>query len=211
MSEAGDRVSCCDSHLQNLQEQEIGVLGKDSSGYLSVRKVWGGERLGRRYTAERGFLPVKAEPREPGTANANPCESRIIAVFERLAMASAIHLKQGDYCRRSPRETASTTTDDLGSREERAAEKQRKNPNVLAPGDELHFRTDPEEGVGRDRTDARFQVKPGKLMLRLGARDMYFKPIAKPRASSAVRRRGLSGRVQGHGKIERKFPRPRGS
>jgi len=123
-------------------------------------------------------------------------------------MASQYIIKQGDYLPKIAQENGFydyLTIWDHGKNAQ--LKSKRKNPNVLAPGDELHIpdKTPKKESGGTGRMH-RFQVKPGKLMLRLVLEDMYFKPIAN--APCELRVDGAVFQIvsKGDGKIEKEIP-----
>jgi hypothetical protein len=83
----------------------------------------------------------------------------------------------------------------------------RKNPNVLFPGDKL-FIPDMEQRQESGGTDQRhsYTVKQDKLMLRLVLEDIYEKPIANAPCTLVVDDQSFDLTTDGKGKIEHEIP-----
>jgi hypothetical protein len=84
---------------------------------------------------------------------------------------------------------------------------QRKNPNVLLPGDNL-FIPDKEQKQETGATSRRhtFEVKQEKLKLRLVLEDIYEKPIANAACTLFVEQQAFHVTTDGHGRIEQEIP-----
>jgi hypothetical protein len=84
---------------------------------------------------------------------------------------------------------------------------QRKNPNVLFPGDNL-FIPDKEEKEETGVTSKRhtFQVKQEKLKLRIVLEDIYEKPITNAPCVLFVEEQRFQVTTDGKGKIEQEIP-----
>lgn len=85
--------------------------------------------------------------------------------------------------------------------------KQRENPNVLLPGDQL-FIPDMEEKQESGATDKHhtFTVDKKTLKLRLVLEDIYEKPIAGASCAIGIEGDVLQLTTDGQGKIEREIP-----
>jgi len=83
----------------------------------------------------------------------------------------------------------------------------RKNPNVLFPGDKV-FIPDKEQRQETGGTDQRhkFAIKREKLMLRLVLEDIYEKPIANASCTLVVDDQSFELTTDGNGKIEHEIP-----
>lgn len=84
---------------------------------------------------------------------------------------------------------------------------QRKNPNVLLPGDSL-FIPDKEQKQETGATSKRhtFTVKQEKLNLRLVLEDVYEKPIANAQCELFIEEQSFQVTTDGQGKIEKEIP-----
>ena len=84
---------------------------------------------------------------------------------------------------------------------------QRKNPNVLLPGDNL-FIPDKEQKQESGATSKRhtFKVKQEKLNLRLVIEDIYEKPIANAQCVLFIDEQSFQITTDGQGKIEQEIP-----
>jgi hypothetical protein len=123
-------------------------------------------------------------------------------------MASHYTVKQGDYL---PKIAEENGFYDYLTIWDHAQNKQlkdkRKNPNVLAPGDELFI---PDKTVkteaGATGQRHRFKVKTGKLVLRLIVEDLYGKPVANAKCELRVDGAVFQVVSAGDGKIEQEIP-----
>jgi hypothetical protein len=117
-------------------------------------------------------------------------------------------VKQGDYL---PKIAAENGFYDYLTIWDHAENKQlkdkRKNPNVLAPGDDLFIpdKTLKQESGATGKTH-RFKVKPGKLLLRLVLEDLYWKPIANAKCELHVDGALFQVVSLADGKIETEIP-----
>jgi hypothetical protein len=123
-------------------------------------------------------------------------------------MASHYTVKPGDYVAKIAEENGFY---DFLTIWEHAQNKQlkekRKNPNVLAPGDELFI---PDKTLKKESGATgqlhRFQVKPGKLLLRLVLEDLYGKPVANAKCELRVDGALFQLVSAADGKIEKEIP-----
>lgn len=82
--------------------------------------------------------------------------------------------------------------------------KERQNPNVIFPGDELFIPDKGEKEEPRETEEKhRFELKTDKLKLRLVLEDLYEKPIANAKCELYVENEKFDLTTDGQGKIER--------
>ena len=82
--------------------------------------------------------------------------------------------------------------------------KERQNPNVIFPGDELFIPDKGEKEESRETEEKhRFELKTEKLKLRLVLEDLYEKPIANAKCELHVENEKFDLTTDGKGKIER--------
>lgn len=123
-------------------------------------------------------------------------------------MASQYTVKQGDYLVKIAKENGfldyRTVWDDAQNKE---LKDKRKNPNVLAPGDQLFIpdKTAKKESRATGQTH-RFQVKKEKNLLRLMLEDIYWKPIANAKCELRVDGELFQVVSGADGKIEQEIP-----
>jgi len=117
-------------------------------------------------------------------------------------------VKQGDYLVKIAEENGFADFRTIWEHaQNKELKEKRKNPNVLAPGDELFIpdKKNKTESVATGKTHT-FKLKRGKNLLRLVLEDLYGKPIAN--ANCALRVEGKSFQVVSgaDGKIEQEIP-----
>jgi len=84
---------------------------------------------------------------------------------------------------------------------------QRKNPNVLFPGDQLFIPSrELKEESGSTEKKHIFKTKQVRLMLRLVLEDAYFSPIADAKCELTVEGQLFKLVTDGDGKLEREIP-----
>ena len=118
-------------------------------------------------------------------------------------------VKQGDHLSRIAAQHGFPDHTVIWDHPENARLKQeRKNPNVLHPGDRV-FIPDKDSGQVSRPTDARhkFVVKRERLMLRLILEDQLEKPIAGAPCQLAIEGRVFDLTTDGKGKLEHEIPR----
>jgi Putative peptidoglycan binding domain/LysM domain len=119
-------------------------------------------------------------------------------------MADSYIVKQGDHLSRIANKYGFTDYHSIWDHADNAALKQqRKNPNVLYPGDQLYI-PDRKEGEYSRNTDIkhRFLVRKRKPKLRLVLEDIYEKPIANAKCVLVLESGSRSVTTDGQGKIE---------
>ena len=117
-------------------------------------------------------------------------------------------VKQGDYLSKIAKEQGFFDHLTIWEHpQNKALTDKRKNCNVLAPGDELFIpdKTIKEESGATGRTH-RFQLKTGKLLLRLVVEDLYGKPVANAKCELRVDDALFQLVSSGNGKIEQEIP-----
>jgi N-acetylmuramoyl-L-alanine amidase len=83
---------------------------------------------------------------------------------------------------------------------------QRKNPNVIFPGDSLFIPDKGEKKYSRNTEKRhRFKVKTEKLKLRLILEDIYEKPIANAKVELSIDHQEYKLTTDGQGKIEQEI------
>src|SRR5262249_21261030 len=123
-------------------------------------------------------------------------------------MSEIYTVKQGDFLSKIAAKfgftNAMTIWDDLNNAK---LKQQRKNPNVLFPGDQL-FIPDKKQKQEASPTGqkTRFQLKTGALILRLILEDAYNKPIANAQCELTVNGETHKLVSDAKGKIEQVVP-----
>jgi hypothetical protein len=116
--------------------------------------------------------------------------------------------KQGDYLVKVANEQGffdhRTVWDDA---QNQALKEKRKNPNVLAPGDEVFVpEKAPKKAAAATGQTHKFKVKKEKNLLRLVLEDFYFKPVAGAKCELRVDGQVFQVVSGGDGKIEQEIP-----
>jgi hypothetical protein len=116
--------------------------------------------------------------------------------------------KQGDYLVKLANEEGffdhRTVWEDA---QNKGLKEKRKNPNVLAPGDEVFVpEKAPKKAAAATGQTHRFQVTKEKNLLRLVLEDFYFKPIANAKCELTVDGKLFQVVSGGDGKIEQEIP-----
>jgi Putative peptidoglycan binding domain len=117
-------------------------------------------------------------------------------------------VRQGDYLPKIAKERGfydyRTIWEDAKNK---ALSDKRKNPNVLAPGDELFIPDKtPKTEPGPSGQTHRFRVKTGKLLLRLIVEDLYGNPVKNAPCELRVDGELFQVVSNGEGKIEKEIP-----
>jgi hypothetical protein len=117
-------------------------------------------------------------------------------------------VKQGDYLPKIAKELGfydyRTIWDDAKNK---ALNEKRKNPNVLAPGDELFIpEKTPKTESGASGVVHRFRVTTGKLLLRLVVEDLYGQPVRNAPCELTVDGVVFQLVSNGDGKLEQEIP-----
>jgi len=117
-------------------------------------------------------------------------------------------VKQGDYLTKIAKENGFVDYHTIWDHPNNQQLKQkRKNPNVLAPGDELFIpdKAGKEESAATDRRH-KYKVKTEKNMLRIVLEDIYGNPVANAKCQLQVEGKVFEVVSDGDGKIEHEIP-----
>jgi N-acetylmuramoyl-L-alanine amidase len=117
-------------------------------------------------------------------------------------------VQQGDHLSKIAKDNGFTDYTVIWNHPENAdLKKQRQNPNVLLPGDQI-FVPDMEEKQESGATDKRhtFTVDKKILKLRLVLEDIYEKPIAGAQCALLVGDQTFQVTTDGQGKLEQEIP-----
>jgi len=119
-------------------------------------------------------------------------------------MGTRYTAKQGDYLAKIAREQGFSDYKTIWDDPQNAKLKeQRKNPNVLYPGDLLYIPDrQTKEQMGSTEAKHHFQVKQGRMMLRLVLEDLYGKPLADAKCELTVEGKTSKLVADSAGKIE---------
>jgi hypothetical protein len=123
-------------------------------------------------------------------------------------MSETYTVKQGDFLGKIAAKYGFANPMTIWDDPQNAKLKQnRKNPNVLFPGDQL-FIPDKKgkQESGSTETRLKFELKAAKLMLRLILEDAYSKPIANAKCELAIDGEVFKLVSNDKGKIEKEIP-----
>src|SRR5215831_8449195 len=123
-------------------------------------------------------------------------------------MGEIYTVKQGDFLAKVAAKFGFTNVMTIWDDPKNAKLKQqRKNPNVLFPGDEVFIpdkKQKQESGPTEQKT--RFELKSSKLILRLILEDAYNKPIANAACELTVDSQTHNLTSDSKGKVEKEIP-----